>query len=151
MAAVDVETQATIARPRHEVAAYASNPGNATAWYANITEVKGDCGGPVETGAEFAFVAEFLGRRLVYTYEVVEHVPGTRLVMRTAEGPFPMETIYEWEDVADGKTRMTLRNRGEPSGFARIGAPVLSRAMRRANNKDLARLKGILEAEPGNS
>nr|WP_250764738.1 SRPBCC family protein [Rhodococcus sp. MSC1_016] len=91
MVAVDVETQATIARPRHEVAAYASNPENATAWYANITEVQGDCAGPVETGAEFAFVAEFLGRCLVYTYEVVEHVPDTRLVMRTAEGPFPME------------------------------------------------------------
>jgi hypothetical protein len=62
-----------------------------------------------------------------------------------------METIYEWEEAADGSTRMTLRNRDEPSGFARIGAPVSARAMRRADNKDLARLKDILEAEPGKS
>jgi hypothetical protein len=65
--------------------------------------------------------------------------------MRTSEGPFPMETTYTWEPVGDGGTRMTLRNRGEPSGFSRLGAPVLARAMRRANRKDLARLKEILE------
>jgi hypothetical protein len=40
---------------------------------------------------------------------------------------------------------MTLRNRGEPSGFAAVTAPVMSRAMRRANNADLRRLKALLE------
>jgi hypothetical protein len=41
---------------------------------------------------------------------------------------------------------MTLRNRGEPAGFARIAAPMMASAMRRANEKDLARLKQILES-----
>jgi hypothetical protein len=40
---------------------------------------------------------------------------------------------------------MTLRNRGEPSGFAGIAAPVMARAMRRANTADLRRLKSVLE------
>ncbi|MBP1159013.1 hypothetical protein ABIC28_003407 [Rhodococcus sp. PvR044] len=40
---------------------------------------------------------------------------------------------------------MVLRNRGEPSGFGAIAAPVMAAAMRRANSKDLARLKSILE------
>jgi hypothetical protein len=66
--------------------------------------------------------------------------------MRTAEGPFPMETVYEWADVQAGATRMTLRNRGEPSGFAGIAAPMLSLAMKRATTKDLRRLKANLEA-----
>jgi Polyketide cyclase / dehydrase and lipid transport len=95
-----------------------------------------------------AFVARFLGRRLAYTYEVVDFVPGQRLVMRTAQGPFPMETTYTWEPDGAG-TRMTLRNRGEPSGFAGIAAPVMAAAMRRANRKDLAALKAVLEREPG--
>ena len=57
-----------------------------------------------------------------------------------------METTYTWDDAAPGVTRMTLRNRGEPSGFATIVAPFVARAMRRANNADLMRLKQMLEA-----
>jgi uncharacterized protein YndB with AHSA1/START domain len=93
------------------------------------------------------FVARFLGRTLAYTYEIRELVPGERLVMSTAEGPFPMETTYTWEDAAEGATRMTLRNRGEPAGFKAVAAPLMSRAMRRANEKDLKRLKQLLERE----
>lgn len=91
-------------------------------------------------------MAQFLGRRLAYTYEVVNLVPGERLVMRTAQGPFPMETTYTWTATAEGSTRMSLRNRGEPSGFSSVAAPVMAAAMRRANTKDLARLKGLLES-----
>jgi len=90
-------------------------------------------------------VAHFLGRRMAYTYEVVELVPGERLVMRTAEGPFPMETSYTWSTTGDGGTRMTLRNRGEPSGFSILVAPFMAAAVRRANRKDLQLLKELLE------
>jgi hypothetical protein len=98
----------------------------------------------VRVGSRVAFVAHFLGRRLAYTYEIVDLVPGARLVMRTAEGPFPMETTYAWE-ATEGGTRMTLRNRGERSGFSKIAAPLMAAAMRRANRKDLAQLKRLME------
>ncbi|HEY1366777.1 MAG TPA: SRPBCC family protein [Gaiellaceae bacterium] len=142
---VDVETEIEIQRPRSEVAAYASDPDHATAWYENIEAVEWESAPPVEVGSRVAFVARFLGRQLAYTYEIVELVPGERLVMSTSEGPFPMETTYTWDDTATGGTRMTLRNRGEPSGFTKVGAPMMARAMRRANRKDLQRLKAILE------
>ena len=93
-------------------------------------------------------VARFLGRRLAYTYEIVELVADARLVMRTAQGPFPMETTYTWSSVDDGSTLMSLRNRGEPAGFAAVTAPMMAAAMRRANRNDLARLKQLLEAAP---
>ena len=101
---------------------------------------------PLAVGSRVAFVPQFLGRRLEYTYEVVEWVPNERFVMRTADGPFPMETTYEWEDADGGATRMTLRNRGTPKGFSRWLAPVLGMAVRRANRKDLAALKAVLES-----
>lgn len=142
---VDVETQTVIDRPRSDVAGFASDPTNAPRWYANIASVSWKTQPPVAVGSRMNFVARFLGRRLEYTYEIVDLVPGERLVMRTAEGPFAMETTYEWADAESGKTRMTLRNRGQPSGFAAIAAPVMEAAMRRANVKDLARLKAILE------
>jgi hypothetical protein len=56
-----------------------------------------------------------------------------------------METTYAWTAVDDSRTRMTLRNRGEPAGFSRVAAPVMAAAMRRANTKDLAAIKRILE------
>jgi uncharacterized membrane protein len=145
--AVDVVTEAVIDRPRAEVAGYASDPNNAPRWYVNIQSVEWKTPPPLGVGSRVAFVAQFLGRRLAYTYDVVELVPGERLVMRTAEGPFPMETTYRWEALGNGQTRMTLRNRGEPSGFGRLAAPLLAGAMRRANRKDLERLKSILEGQ----
>jgi uncharacterized membrane protein len=143
--AVDVETQIDIDRPRMEVAEYAADPDNATAWYENIESVEWQTEPPVRAGSRIGFVARFLGRRLAYTYEVTELVPGERLVMSTADGPFPMETIYTWGETDGSGTRMTLRNRGEPSGFSRLAAPIMASAMRRANRKDLERLKRILE------
>ena len=142
---VDVHTEIEIDRPRDEVAAYAADPDNATAWYENIKAVEWKSPDPLGVGSRVAFVAQFLGRRLTYTYEVKELIPGERLVMSTSEGPFPMETTYLWSDAAEGGTKMTLRNRGEPSGFSKAAAPLMARAMRRANGKDLARLKQILE------
>ena len=145
MVSVDVHSEIDISRPRAEVAGYASDPDNATAWYENIEAVEWKSPKPVAVGTRIAFVAKFLGRRLAYTYGVREHVPGQRFVMSTAEGPFPMETTYTWADAADGGTRMTLRNRGEPTGFAKLAAPMMASAIRRANRKDLRRLKQILE------
>ena len=146
---VDVLTEAVIDRPRDQVAAYAGSPDNAPEWYVNIKSVEWKTSPPVAVGSRVAFVAHFLGRRLAYTYEIIDLVPDERLVMRTAEGPFPMETTYTWEEATPGKTRMTLRNRGEPSGFSRLAAPIMAAAMRRANRKDLDRLKAILEKARG--
>jgi uncharacterized membrane protein len=145
MQAVDVETEIVIERPQSEVAAYVSDPDNATAWYVNIKAVQWKSPRPATLGSRMEFTAQFLGRKLTYTYEVTDLVPDERFVMRTTEGPFPMETTYTWADTADGYTRMTLRNRGEPSGCSKVAAPAMALAMRRANNKDLARLKQVLE------
>jgi uncharacterized membrane protein len=143
---VDVQSAIEIRRPRADVAAFAADPANAPAWYENIRAVDWESAPPLAVGSRIAFVASFLGRRLSYTYEIRELVPAERLVMSTADGPFAMETVYTWADAPGGGTRMTLRNRGEPAGFSKLAAPVLSRAMLRANRKDLARLKEILEA-----
>jgi len=202
--AVDVLTEIVIDRPASEVAAYAADPSNAPQWYANIKSVDWQTPPPIGVGSKLDFVAHFLGRRLAYTYEIVELTPGQLgrvpqslagsrrpasrpaalssvdartpvrlppppcrsgadaplpdrrwiaghgLVMRTAQGPFPMETTYTWTSLDAGRTRMTLRNRGAPAGFSKLTSPFMAAAMRRANNKDLANLKRILErAETG--
>ena len=145
MSKVDVRSSILIDRPSEEVAAYAANPDNAPQWYKNITSVEWKTPRPAVVGSQITFVAQFLGRRLEYTYEIVELISGERLVMRTAEGPFPMETTYTWSAASGTATRMTLRNRGRPAGFSVLMAPFLSIMMRRANKKDLKLLKQVLE------
>ncbi len=143
---VDVVTEIVIARPPADVAAYARDPDNAPRWYVNIKSVEWKTAPPIVVGSRVAFVARFLGRRLAYTYEIVDLDPEARLVMRTSEGPFPMETTYTWGPASGGGTRMTLRNRGEPRGFSKLVAPLMASAMRRANQKDLDKLRSILES-----
>lgn len=143
---IDVESAIVIHRPQTVVADYAANPDNAPEWYRNIDSAKRQTSGTLAVGSRVAFTARFLGRTLSYVYEVTEYERAQKLVMRTAEGPFPMETTYTWTALANS-TRMTLRNRGEPTGFSRIAAPVLVRAMRSANHKDLATIKRLLEGD----
>ena len=143
---VDVLTEIDIARPVDVVSAFAADPSNAPTWYDNIESVEWKTPPPARVGSQMTFVARFLGRRLEYTYELIELVADERLVMRTAQGPFPMETTYTWRAVDGSTTHMTLRNRGEPAGFSKAMAPFMAGAMRRANRKDLAKLKAILEA-----
>ena len=141
---VDVQTEIEIRRGRAKVVGYAADPDNAPEWYESIETSEWETSPPLSVGSRIKFTARFMGRRLAYTYEVRELVPGERLVMSTDEGPFPMETTYTWEPV-EGGTRIRLRNRGNPSGFGRLTAPLMERAMRRATTKDLARLKALLE------
>ena len=141
---VNVQTEILIRRPRAEVAAYASDPDNAPQWYVNIDRSQRLTPGPVAVGSRVAFIARFLGKELNYTYEFVEYVPGEKLVMRTAQGPFPMQTTYTWAD-DDGGTRMTLGNSGSPSGFSRLAGLFMAPMIRRETRKDLQKLKSILE------
>lgn len=141
---VEVTTKIDIARPLAEVAAYAFDPSHAPQWYANIRSVRWRTAPPVGEGSEMDFVARFLGRELAYTYRVVE-LTSNRLVMRTAQGPFPMETVYQLQAMGPEKTRFCLINRGEPKGFVGVVAPVMIAAMKAANQKDVAALKRVLE------
>ena len=145
---LNVSNEIIIARPRNIVASFAAEPENAPKWYKNIRSVEPKTSGALQVGSRFAFVAQFLGRRLSYTYEIVEFVRGEKLTMRTHEGPFPMETTYSWRSVENNSTAMSLRNRGTPRGFSSLVLPFMAWAVRRANRKDLLRLKSVLEGRP---
>jgi hypothetical protein len=142
---VDVITEITIACPKSQVADFATQPDNATKWYKNIKSVKWITPKPLALYSQIAFEAKFLGKTLAYVYEIKEWIAGEKFVMRTADGPFPMETTYTWEAIGERMTRMTLRNRGEPAGFSKLFAPFMAMAMKKANQKDLKKLKSIME------
>jgi len=142
---VEVTRSITIHCPLAKVSDYSANPDNVRFWYKNIKQVEWCTAKPLAIGSKVAFVAHFLGRKMSYTYEVVEWQPNDLFVMRTSQGPFPMETMYSWSQSENNTTLMTLTNRGEPKGFSKLMAPLMSWAMGRAMQKDLLLLKGLLE------
>ncbi len=143
---IDVMAAILIERPIEEVSTFAGDPSNAPTWYRRISSAQWETDPPITLGSRVAFQARFMGRDLAYVYEVTEYTPGEQVAMRTSEGPFPMATTYTWRPVGPDNTHMVLRNHGEPSGFSRLMAPLVARAMRRAMNQDLADLKQLLES-----
>lgn len=142
---VDVVTEIIIDRPLDAVAAYSADPRNAPAWYANIKSASLITPPPVGVGSRVEFRARFLGRNIMYTYDIVEF-SGARFVMQTPDGQTKWVTTYTWESVNSGEaTKMTLRNWGEPGVFASVAKPLLVSSMRRATKGSLRRLKEILE------
>jgi hypothetical protein len=142
---VNVTTQIKIAAPVKKVAEYVTNPDNAPLWYINIKSVKWQTPKPLEIGTKILFIAHFLGKILTYTYEFTVIIPGEKVVMRTADGPFPMETTYTWKAIDNNNTLMILRNAGKPNGFSKLMSPFIGLMMKKANRKDLLKLKAILE------
>jgi len=142
---VDILTEIEIKRPVTAVSDYAMNPDHAPEWYVNIHSAEWKTPRPIMVGSQIAFKAKFLGRELAYIYEIMEYEAGKKLVMRTAQGPFPMETTYTFEPLDENLTRMTLRNTGIPTGFSMVFSPFMSTMMRKANMKDLKKIKSILE------
>jgi uncharacterized membrane protein len=142
---VDIKTEIIIDCPIEKVSSYASNPDHAPEWYVNIESAEWLTDRPLSLESQIAFKATFLGRELSYVYKIEEYISGQILIMRTADGPFPMKTTYSWEKLEQNGTKMTLRNEGEPSGFSKIFTPFIALLMKKANQKDLIKIKEILE------
>ena len=141
---VSVTSTIGIEKPLKVVVDYARNPENAPEWYVNIESAEYKTAKPLRVGSQIAFVASFGGRKLYYVYQI-ESLSDLELIMRTTDGPFEMKTTYRWESTSSNSTKMSINNEGNPTGFSKLFSPFMSFMMRRATNKDLKKLKSILE------
>ncbi len=143
---IDVNAETLIDRPKEDVARFAMNAENDPIWIGGISEANVLTDPPMAKGTQVERLARFLGRRILYVNEVVEYDPGALLIMRSIKGPFPMTITYQFEEEG-ASTLARIRVQGDASGFYRLAAPVLSRAVKRSTTNDLKSLKGVLESE----
>jgi hypothetical protein len=143
--AIDVTSEVLIDRPTAEVAAYAMDPAEETRWIGGIVESRLLTSPPLGPGTRVERVAYFLGRRIEYVLEVVDHDPHRLLAMRSLRSPFPMEVTYQF-DGTTASTRARIHVRGGPGGLAALASPLLARAVKHNITSDLQRLKHRLES-----
>jgi uncharacterized membrane protein len=145
---IDLTARVEVRRPRAEVAAFMTEPANDPAWIGGVREVRLETPPPLRAGSRVARVAAFLGRRVEYVNEVTELDPGRVLDMRSVKAPFPMRVTYSFEDADAGGAATIVRNRvrGEPGGLFAVFGPLLAPLVRRSVQRDLERLRDLLEA-----
>jgi hypothetical protein len=144
---VDITAQVRVVRPPAEVAAYMSDPANDPEWIGGVREARLEGPPPLRAGSRVARVARFLGKRVEYVNEVVA-LDDEHLDMRSVAAPFPMRITYSF--TADGPAATIVRNRvrGAPGGFFALFGPLLAPLVRRSVQRDLERLRDVLEARP---
>lgn len=150
---MDVTVRTVYEAPRALVAAVAADPARAIRWNGHVHRARWRGEPVLEEGATFDLVSSVLGREMVTTYRVLDHVPGERLVTRTEHGPYPLEVTMTWWDEEPGpsgpRTGMVLRRAGRPPAMSTLGSGAVTLGMRRAMRRDLERLRLVLREEAG--
>jgi uncharacterized membrane protein len=144
---IDITAEVAIRRPVSDVAAYMIDPANDPEWIGGVREVQLETPPPLGVGSRVARVAYFLGRRVEYVNEVTELDPERVLDMRSVKAPFPMRVTYSFEPI-DGRAATRVRNRvrGGAAGLFALFGPLLGPLVKRSVQKDLERLRDVLEA-----
>jgi hypothetical protein len=135
---VDITARVHIDRDPAAVAAYMTDPANDPHWIGGLREAELLGEPPVRVGSRVRRVAYFLRRRVEYVNEILA-LDAAQLDMRSVQAPFPMHITYRFEPAAGGGTDVSNHVRG---GGPRLLAPLVRRNVQR----DLERLRGLLES-----
>jgi carbon monoxide dehydrogenase subunit G len=144
---VDVSTEIIINLPKEKVTGFALDPANVPNWCTHIKSVEWNNDGPLRAGVKLVFNEQIMRMRRPHkqVYEVVEIIPGQKVIMKSQSNGMRMETTVAWQAINENTTCMTLRNRGIPVAFSRSIAPLLKLAIRNASRRNLKQLKKMLE------
>jgi uncharacterized membrane protein len=140
------EHEVTIERAPADVFAYLTDLDNLPEWQASIVEIRREDDGPLGVGTRFTEVRSVAGRRIESTIEVTALEPDREFALRVVEGPVP-GTVSHLVAAEGQATRLTVVGELTGSGLRSLAAPLLERAAKREGERDLRRLKQVLEVE----
>ena len=141
-----IKTSIIINRPIGEVFAFVSDASNDVKWRSDVVESKVTSPGSLGVGSTFAFSSEFMGRKIVSSGELTTYDPPNRYAWKSISGPIPASAVTTFEAVAEG-TLVVETTDFEPGGFFKIAGPLLAKQAQSAAEKDVVKLKGLLEAQ----
>jgi uncharacterized protein YndB with AHSA1/START domain len=144
---IDITVETHIARPVHDVFAYATDPEKLSSWQTNTVSATREDDGPYGVGSRLREVHRAPGgKELESVVEVVEYAPDRVFALEVKEGT-PIHAHITF-DPADGGTRMRFRAHGKLSGPTRIIEPLVGRMLRKQFTEQVATLKQVLERTP---
>lgn len=138
----------TIARPAHEIWAYAADILEHPKWMA-VTDPRILSGSSTQVGSRGREKLRVAGRRYDAEFEVTAAEPGRRLAWRGVSGaPFELELTLELEPLTDSETRASYFGSVQPKGLWRLLEPLMTMEARKGPAAELRRLKEIMESTP---
>jgi hypothetical protein len=143
-----VEASVLIMANADKVFQFIAAPENGPRWQEGAVSTRVTTPGPVRLGSEMEHIGRWLGMR-IRTHAVVtvfEPVSGFGYDITTALSSKPSRMRYLLEPVADG-TKLTLTNEATLPRFVLPFAPLLQRSVQRMFDRDVGRLRRVVEAE----
>lgn len=145
---VDFTVETHIARPVHEVFAYATDPDRLSTWQTNTVSAQREDDRPYGLGSRLREVHRGPGGKTFESVvEVVEYVPDRVFALEVKDGT-PIHAHLTFDPDDDGGTRMRFRASGTLTGPARLIEPLVARMLRKQFTQQVATLKRVLEGAP---
>jgi carbon monoxide dehydrogenase subunit G len=134
-----------ISRPVEEVFAFVEDARNRPRWDDSVDSEELTSPEPIGVGTTVRTELRSMGREYLYTWEVVEHRPPSRMTIESTSGPFPTTLVYTLNE-REGATALDFSVSGRPSGLLRLFEPLIARSTQKNIDRGFARLKQLLEA-----
>lgn len=142
-----IDETVVIARPAGEVFDFLMLAENLPRWDSSMLECVQVGSGAVTVGTRYRGASKILGRRIEWTTEVTELVPGVHATSQSVQGPLTFTVSYE---VSASPAGTTLRYRlaaesGLGGAFGRAMEPIVQRAQTKVVRTNLGKLASLLE------
>jgi len=142
-----IDETVVIARPAEEVFDFLALAEYLPRWDSSVLECVQVGSGPVTVGTRYRGASRIVGRRIEWTTEVTEFVPGVRVTSRSVEGPLTFTVSYEVSSCPAGTTlryRLAAES-GLGGAFGRALEPIVERAQTKVVRTNLDKLASLLE------
>ncbi len=121
---IRLSESATTRLSRKDAFRHIGDFGNIDQWDPGVISSSKSTPGPVGPGTVYDLVLTYRGRRLEMQYEVIDHVPGSRIVLEGTGSVVKAIDVIEFSDFDDG-TRIEYTADLSLTGLARLFEPLL--------------------------